>query len=311
MMILLLTNFDEVHIQKWLPHLQEHLPKERIYVYPEMPDAKEIDVALVANPPQGVLATLPNLKLIQSLWAGVDSLMRDETLPRHIPLARLVDPELTQAMIESVLTHVLTLHRQIPAYQKQQREKVWRQLEQPSASQRTVAMLGLGQLGSVCAKHLKQLGFNVIGWSSKEKRLEHIPTFYGESGFQTVLVQADIVVNLLPLTPETKGLFNKTTFQKMKAGVGFINVARGAHVVDEDLIAALDNGQVSYAILDVFTQEPLPTEHPFWNDPNITVLPHVAAITNPVTASRVVAQNVLRLRAGELLENLVDVARGY
>jgi glyoxylate/hydroxypyruvate reductase len=237
--------------------------------------------------------------------------MRDVSLPKTVPIARLVDPELTQAMIESVVTHVLTLHRQIPAYQKQQQEKVWRQLEQPNASKRTVAMLGLGQLGSICAKHLQQLGFRVIGWNLGKKKRENLETFRGSAGFQTVLAQADIVVNLLPLTPDTKGLFDGATFHKMKVGVGFINVARGGHVVDEDLLEALSNGQLSHAILDVFTTEPLPLEHPFWTHPNITVLPHVAAITNPVTASSIVAQNVLRLRAGEPLENLVDVARGY
>jgi glyoxylate/hydroxypyruvate reductase len=309
-MILLLTNFDDAQIQKWLPHLQHHLPNEKIAVYPNF-DENDIDVALVANPPQGVLATLPNLKLIQSLWAGVDTLMRDPTLPKHVPLARLVDPELTQAMIESVVTHVLMLHRQIPAYQKQQRDKVWRQLEQPGASQRTVAMLGLGQLGSVCAKHLKQLGFTVIGWSATEKKLEHIPAFHGEAAFQKVLGQADIVVNLLPLTTKTKGIFNTKTFERIKRGSGLINVARGAHVVEEHLLNALESGQLGYAVLDVFTEEPLPEEHPFWNHPNIIVLPHVAAITNPVSASKIVAQNVVRLRSGEAVENLVNVGLGY
>lgn len=309
-MVLLLTNFDDAQIQKWLPNLQKHLPNETIFVYPHF-DANEIDVALVANPPQSVLATLPNLKLIQSLWAGVDALMRDATLPKQIPLARLVDPELTRAMIESVLTHVLTLHRQLPVYQQQQQEKVWRQLEQPGAYQRIIAVLGLGQLGSVCAKHLKQIGFNVVGWSSREKVLENAQTFHGETGFQTVLAQADIVVNLLPLTPTTQGILNAKTFGMMKRGSSLVNVARGAHIVDEDLLKALDSGQLNYAILDVFTQEPLPKEHLFWSHPKITVLPHVAAITNPVTASKVVAQNVLRLRARQPLENLVDVARGY
>lgn len=309
-MILLLTNFDDAHIQKWLPHLQKYLPDEKIFVYPDF-DAKDIDVALVANPPHGVLATLPNLKLIQSLWAGVDALLRDATLPKHIPLARLVDPELTQAMIESVVTHVLTLHRQIPAYQKQQRDKVWQQLGQPNADKRTVAMLGLGQLGSVCAKHLQQLGFRVIGWNLGKKSIENMETFHGSESLQIVLSQADIVVNLLPLTADTKEILNKTTFEMMKKGSSLVNVARGAHIVEEDLLEALDAGKLSYAILDVFTQEPLAAEHPFWSHPNITVLPHVAAITNPVTASQIVAQNVLRLRAGQALENLVDVARGY
>jgi glyoxylate/hydroxypyruvate reductase len=166
-------------------------------------------------------------------------------------------------------------------------------------------------LGNICAKHLKQIGFNVVGWSYREKRLEQVQTFHGEAGLQTVLERADIVVNLLPLTPDTKSILNAKTFGLMKGGVGFVNVARGAHVVEEDLISALNSKRLSHAILDVFTQEPLPKEHPFWIHPNITVLPHVAAITNPVTASRVVAQNVLRLRAGEPLENLVDVARGY
>jgi glyoxylate/hydroxypyruvate reductase len=310
-MIVLVTNFDTVEIQKWLPHLERNLPNDPICVYPEIPNLESIDVALVANPPVGVLATMPNLKLIQSLWAGVDALLKDSSLPKNVPLARLVDPALTQAMIETVLTHTLALHRQIPAYAKQQQARVWNQLAQPSAAERTVGILGLGHLGRECATQLERIGFRVIGWSSRPTTLEGITTFDGQSGLQAVLEQAEILVNLLPLTDETRGVLNAQAFQTMPAGSSLINVARGAHVIEADLMAALDSGHLEHAILDVFTQEPLSENHAFWHHPKITVLPHVAATTNPVTASKVVAQNVQRLRANLPLENLVDRSRGY
>jgi glyoxylate/hydroxypyruvate reductase len=310
-MIALLTNFDPNEVQKWLPHLERNLPNEKIHVYPKIPNLELIDVALVANPPVGVLAIMPNLKLIQSLWAGVDSLLRDSSLPKNVPLARLVDPALTQAMIETVLAHMLALHRQIPAYAKQQQARIWNPLAQPSASERTVGILGLGHLGRECATHLERIGFRVIGWSSRPTTLEGITTFDGQSGLQSVLEQSEILVNLLPLTDETRGILNAQVFQTMLAGSSLINVARGAHVIDADLIAALDSGHLEHAILDVFTQEPLPENHAFWHHSKITVLPHVAAITNPATASTVVAGNIQRLRSGQPLENLVDRSRGY
>jgi glyoxylate/hydroxypyruvate reductase len=310
-MIVLLTNFDARQIQDWLPHLERNLPNEQIHVYPDVPNLELIDVALVANPPVGVLATMPNLKLIQSLWAGVDALLKDTGFPQNVPLARLVDPALTQAMIETVLTHTLALHRQIPAYHKQQQARVWQPLAQPSASERTVGILGLGHLGRACAVQLERIGFRVIGWSSHPSTLEGITAFDGETGLQSVLEQSEILVNLLPLTNETKGILNAKAFQTMPAGSSLINVARGAHVIDTDLIAALDSGHLEQAILDVFTPEPLPTDHAFWQHPKVTVLPHVAATTNPVTASNIVAQNVQRLRSGQALENLVDRSRGY
>jgi glyoxylate/hydroxypyruvate reductase len=310
-MIVLLTNFDASEIQEWLGHLERNLPNDPICVYPEIPNLESIDVALVANPSVGVLATMPNLKLIQSLWAGVDSLFKDSSLPKNVPLARLVDPALTQAMIETVLTHTLALHRQIPAYAKQQQARVWNQLAQPSANERAVGILGLGHLGRECARHLERIGFRVIGWSSRPSTLEGITTFDGETGLQAVLKQSEILVNLLPLTDETRGILNAQAFQTMPAGSSLINVARGAHVIESDLIAALDSGHLEHAILDVFTQEPLPEQHAFWHHPKITVLPHIAATTNPKTASNVVAQNIHRLRKNIPLENLVDRSRGY
>jgi glyoxylate/hydroxypyruvate reductase len=309
--VLLLTNFDTVNLQKWLPHLERHLPDERILIYPDVVDPDNIDVALVANPPPGRLATLPNLKLIQSLWAGVDALLRDPTLPRTVPLARLVDPALTQAMIETVLTHALMLHRQLPRYRAQQRQMLWQGLEQPSANERTVCVLGLGQLGRACANALKSVGFRVIGWSARPTTLDGVVTHYGFDQLTLALEQSDIVVNLLPLTPETHGILNAQTLSSMRRGSSLINVARGAHVVETALIDALDSGQLEHAVLDVFAREPLPAEHAFWKHPKITVLPHVAATTNPATASSIVAQNVKRLREGKTLEHLVDLQKGY
>jgi glyoxylate/hydroxypyruvate reductase A len=295
----------------WVAPLREVLPGDEIVVYPEVGDPETIEGALVAVPPPGVLRTLPSLRLIQSLWVGVESLLGDATLPTDVPLARLVDPQMAETMTETVIQHVLNAHRDYDTYRDQQAARLWRQLPQVRAQDRRVGMLGLGELGLAGAQALKRLGFDVAGWSRRPKEIEGIATFAGAAGLGPFLRRTEILVCLLPLTAETRGILNATTLAQLPRGATVINLARGGHVVDNDLLATLDSGQVGRAVLDVFHTEPLPTDHPYWGHPRVTLLPHIAAETDPRSAVRLVAENVRRLKAGLPLLNVVDRAAGY
>lgn len=296
MSILLAADFDAAEWAAWLPALQTALPGEMLTL---VADRNDIDIAIVANPPAGALQGLPQLKLVQSLWAGVDKLLRDPTVPAGVPLARMVDPAMNTAMAETALWAALALQRGFFGYAAQQRACVWRQQAQRRADETRVAVLGLGQMGQAAAARLAQQGFAVSGWSTK-----HGPA-------DAVLADADIVISLLPLTPATTGFFDRARFAQMRRGASFVNLARGAQVVEADLLAALDEGQLAHAVLDVFATEPLPAAHPFWQHPKVTVLPHVAAQTDPRSAAQVVAANIRALRSGQPLQHLVDRTRGY
>lgn len=295
----------------WLGELRKFIPTLEMRVFPEVGDPKDIDAALVWKPQPGLLASLPNLKLIVSLGAGVDHLLADATTPRHVPIARLVDPYMTEAMSEYVLTQVLRIHRQDFAYRAQQSARVWRELPQPNAAERRVGVLGLGELGSDAARKLAVLGFRVAGWSRRERRLPGIESFHGPEGLLALARRSDILVCLLPLTPDTVGILDARLFAAMPKGAAIVNAARGRHLVEADLLAALESGQLSAAVLDVFEEEPLPATHPLWSHPKVVVTPHAAAATHAPTAAAGVAENLRRLADGRPLINLVDPAVGY
>ena len=295
----------------WVGPLSAALPDDTIHVYPDVDDPGAIECAIVAVPPPGVLTGFPNLRLIQSLWVGVESLLTDTTLPTDVPLARLVDPGMTETMTETVLQHVLNAHRSYEEYREQQAARLWRQVPQVRASARRVGLLGLGELGSAAARALAGLGFDVAGWSRQPKDLAGIGSFTGPEGFLPFLARTEILVCLLPLTAATRGILDARAFAALPRGATIINLARGGHIDDDDLLAALDAGQVGRAVLDVFNIEPLPTEHPYWRHPRVVVLPHMAAETDPQTAVAQVAENLRRLKAGEPLLNVVDRTAGY
>ena len=289
---------------RWLPLLREILPREEFFL--EARD--DIDVALVASPPPGTLEKLKGAKLIQSLWMGVERLLADPALPRNVPLARLVDPGMVAAMSETVLAHVLDWHRRLYRYRAQQAEARWHRFRQYLASDHTIGILGLGELGTDAAKKLRALGFNVAGWSRRPKKVDGVECF---TDFSSVLQKSDVLVCLLPLTSQTTGILNEKAFSVVRKGAGLINLARGPHVVVPDLIAALDSGRLAHAWLDVFDKEPLPAESPLWKHPGVTITPHAAALTEPRTAVTKIAQNVERVRRGERPLNLVDFQSGY
>ena len=288
----------------WLPRLREALPQDRFFLSPEA----DIDVALVATPSRGTFESLKRLKLVQSLWMGVERLLADPAFPKGVPLARLVDPGMVAAMSETVLAHVLDWHHHHYVYREQQRAKRWHRLKQYLASDRTIGLLGLGELGSDVAAKLVALGFNVVGWARRPKTIAGVQCL---TDLEAVLEKSDVAVCLLPLTTYTRGILNYRTLRKIKLGGALINVARGGHVVAEDLLSVLDSGHLAHAYLDVFEYEPLPQDHPLWRHPAITITPHTAALTEPRTAIPKIVENVERLRRGEPPLNLVDFDAGY
>jgi glyoxylate/hydroxypyruvate reductase A len=309
MALLFRSNSDSAAF--WLAELRKHIPGLEMRVFPDLGNPREIDSALVWKPQPGLLASLPNLRMIASLGAGVDHLLQDASLPRHVPIVRLVDPYMTEAMSEYVLSQVLRLHRQDFAYRIQQQERQWCELPQPIAAERRVGVLGLGELGADAARKLAVFGFAVAGWSRTEKRLPGIESFHGPEGLKALARRSEILACLLPLTRETEGVLNAELFARMPKGAAIVNAGRGAHLIEADLLAALEDGQLSAAVLDVFAEEPLPPNHPFWDHPRIIVTPHVAAATHAPSAAAAIAENLRRLTDGRPLLNVVDLARGY
>ena len=279
--------------------------------WPYEGDPAAIDYALVWSPPRGELAGYPNLKAIFSLGAGIDHFKSDPDLPRHLPVVRMVEPALTAGMTEYVVLWVLHHHRSMLDYARQQRERRWSGLPQVLAARRRVGILGLGTLGQDAAGKLAPLGFALSGWSRRPKQVPGVESFHGAGGLTRFLARCDILVCLLPLTAETEGVLNRESFAAMPRGAAIINAARGGHLVEEDLIPALDSGQLSGATLDVFRQEPLPEDHAFWDHPRIILTPHAAASTIPETAAVAVAENIARFEAGQPLRNVVDWEQGY
>ena len=300
MKVLLCGDFDGDEGLRWQRSLAEALP-EAEWLDPAAAHAHPaaVQAAVVANPAPGSLAGLPRLRLIQSLWAGVDRLLADPTLPAGVPVARMVDPAMNAAMAETALWAVLSLHRGFFDYARHQRDGRWQVQPQLRADEVAVLVLGQGHMGRSAATRLAQQGYRVTGW-----RRDGAP-------LAPLLAAAHIVLNLLPLTPDTRGLIDAAFFAALPPQAALVNLARGAHVVDADLLAALDSGHLRHAVLDVFNTEPLPASHAYWSHPRVTLLPHVAALTDTRTAAGVAAANLRAAVAGAALMNLVDRHRGY
>jgi glyoxylate/hydroxypyruvate reductase A len=290
---------------------RQHGPEIEMRLWNEPGDKSEITHALVWDPEPGVLASMPNLKLIISPGAGVDHLFRDPDLPLHVPIARVVDANLTARMTEYIVLYVLRHHRNVPIYEARQRKGIWQSEIQPAASERTVAIMGLGNLGRDAAEKLADLGFRVTGWTRTPRQLEGVESFYGEDGLAPFLKSADILVNLLPLTPQTENIIDAKLLASLPEGAFFINAGRGSQVVDADLIAALDSGRLSGVVLDAFRKEPLPNDHPFWRHLKVTLTPHVASMSDPHRTIEQVIDNVRRTERGEEPMNRVDPEQQY
>ncbi len=275
-------------------------------------DPAEIVYAVSFRPPPGLLASLPNLKAVFSLGAGVDGFLIDPGFPKHIPLIRFVDPTLSGEMAQFAVLHVLMQHRTVSFFAAAQGEGKWRQRMLPRATADTrVGILGLGEIGTECAERLRDLGFAVSGWSRTRKTVAGVTSHAGAGELDAFLGSCDFLICVLPLTADTRHILNAKTFAKLPKGAYVINIARGGHVNEPDLIAALDSGHLSGATLDVFETEPLPESSPIWKHPKIIATPHIAAITSPLAATRSILAGIAALERGEAPTNVVDMGRGY
>jgi glyoxylate/hydroxypyruvate reductase A len=302
---------DPADAAAWSAAIRVLAPGLELRFWPDSGLAEEIDFAIVGGRAPGDLRGFANLRAIQSTWAGVNHLLTDGNLPADKPLARMVEQGLTVSMTEYVVLHVLDSAREGPRLRAAQRAREWLDLAPASPSDIPIAILGLGTLGADAGTQLAGLGFTVRGWSRSKKEIAGIESFSGQRGLQECLADAQIMVCLLPLTEDTRGILNTATFAPLAQGAVLIHAARGAHLVEADLLAVLATGQLSRAIIDVFATEPLPGDHPFWKHPQITVTPHVAAITRPGTGAADIVENYRRALAGEVLINQVDRAKGY
>jgi len=297
-------------VERWQQELENALPGLEVRIWPDIGDPAEVDYALIWAAPDDMLHELPNLRLVFSVGAGVDHLL-GETVPRQVPIVRMVDPALTEGMVEYVVYQVLRHHRGMPVYEDQQARAQWLAHDQARPGERGIGILGLGQLGSACGSALAHLGFRVAGHSRSRRRLDGIDCHAGPGEFTDFLAASEFLICLLPLTAETRGILNADLFAALPRGAVLIHAGRGAQLVESDLHTALDEGRLAHAVLDVFAEEPLPGDHAFWSDPRVTVTPHVASLTNPVTGAARVADGIRSDLAGHLPEHVVDRERGY
>ncbi|MFN0039428.1 MAG: 2-hydroxyacid dehydrogenase [Burkholderiales bacterium] len=297
--------------EPWRQILARVFPTLPFCEYSEGVDLDEVRYVLAWNPPAGVLARMPNLRAVLWLGAGVDRLLADRSLPPNLPIIRLMDAGFAQQMAEYATYAVLHFQRRMGEYAVQQQDGRWQPLPEPIARDWPVGVLGLGAIGAAVARRIAQMGFPVSGWRGREAAVEGVSVYTGEAGLRQVLARSQVLINVLPLTTQTENILNARAFSLLPRGAFLVNIARGGHVVERDLIAALDSGQLSGAMLDVFREEPLPSQHPFWRHPKIVVTPHVAAQTNPVLAQAQIVESLRLLEHGEWPKGLVNRARGY
>lgn len=295
----------------WRGLLQRALPELPCYGWDDAVDPERVHYAVVWQPPPGGLRRFPNLRAIFSIGAGVDHIFCDPELPA-VPVIRLADAELSQRMAEYVVLQTLRCLRRQADLDRQQRAGHWEPLLTPPAGEWTVGVMGLGEMGRAAARALAGIGFRVRGWARNPRELEGLTTFAGVDELPVFLAECRVLVCLLPLTAQTEGILNRSLFERLPTDAWVINAGRGEHLVEADLLNALDQELLAGAVLDVFRTEPLPAEHPFWTHPGITVTPHVASRIDPPTGCRLLAVNIRRFMAGDPLEGLrVDPGRGY
>lgn len=311
----LLFSISSWDVETWAQHFREKAPERALQLGPLPDDPASVDYVLAWQPPRGVFASMPRLKAIFSLGAGVDHLLSDPDLP-DVPIVRVVDPDLTGRMTEWVVFQVLLHHRRHLMLDAAQRRHDWVTFRQLVAGDVRVGIMGLGVLGSDAAQVLARIGFQVAGWSRSAKDIEGITCYHGEDGLKAFLARTDILVSLLPLTPETRGLLNTDLFSQLARdgildGPVLINAGRGETQSEDDILAALADGTLHAASLDVFSTEPLPADHPLWDHERVVITPHSAADSDPARLTDYVLGQIRAFEAGEPLKNVVDRTAGY
>ncbi len=294
--------------KEWVERLTQFETVEKVHVWPTEDDLSNVKALFVWKPlDAGVIERLPNLEWVSSLGAGVDHLVNDPQIPARVPITRIVDPYLTRDMTNYVIMGVMLYQRSMLSVLRNQKMKAWDRLPYQNLK---VGVMGLGVLGSHCALHLADLGFTTSGYSRSKKSLDGV-TCYSGGQRETFLKDFDVLVNLLPVTPHTESILNADLFNQMKKGAYLINVARGNHLVEDDLIHTLDQGHLSGALLDVFREEPLPEENPLWAHKNVTITPHVASVSSPESVLKLLRSNIDKLINGDSLEHIIDKVAGY
>lgn len=292
---------------EWASALAKALPGLEIRVWPEVGDPNEISLTLIWKPPTELFSMVRKIDVIFSIGAGVDHLIRCPTIPEDVPIVRMIDAQLTAGMVEYVLYHVLRIHRNMDRYIKQKREGTWGVLPYKPASEICVGVMGMGELGSAVSTSLSALGYRVQGWSRTLKLLPDVQSFVGMNELSSFLEGTNILVLLLPLTNATKGIIDLDRLMELPIGSHVVNPGRGLLIVENDLLTALRVGRIAGVALDVFPEEPLPSTHQFWKHENVFVTPHIASLTNPVTAAQSIADNIKRRQEGKVMRGVVDI----
>lgn len=295
---------------QWAAAFARQAPDVPFRVWPDIGEPEAVEYLLVWQPPERIMESFPNLKMVFSVGAGVDQL-DFSALPPDLPVVRMLEPGIAESMAEFVCMATLMLHRDMPTYLDQQRKRSWREIQVRAGADRRVGVMGLGQLGQASLARLQPFGFQLSGWNRSPRQIDGVTCFTGEAELPAFLAQADILICLLPLTEETRGILDQRLFAQLPQGAGLINVGRGGHLVEADLLAALESGQVSGAMIDVLNQEPPPPDHPFWGHPRIVMTPHVASMTRPTSGAAFVLETIERHRQGLPIDGLVERHRAY
>ena len=305
------TDFWE-DMEVWSSALQEAMPEMDVKVYPDEGDVNDIEYAVVWKHPRGILNQYPNLKAILSLGAGVDHVISDLELPEGLPIVRLVDKKLTHEMFLHSLHWVLHFHSDQYLYRIQQQRREWIQQSSVQSEDRTIGIMGLGNIGKSIGDSLVNLDFNVVGWGARPKNsLGEINYYYGQEQLADFLKQSDILINVLPLTENTKNILTKNELKLLPEGSFIINIGRGGIINESDLLSALDSGHITAAALDVFAQEPLPENNSLWTHPSVYVTPHIAGQSNPGSAAKTIAENIRLIETGEDPYPIYSLNSGY
>jgi len=301
---------DPIRGRQWQTALPDLVPNLDVRQWPDIGDSATIRYLAAWNPPEGVFAALPNLEVVFSVGAGVDHI-DFAAVPKFIPVIRMTEPGLTQGVVEYATFAVLALHRGMLRYFDLQRNADWIAAEAVPTSTRRVGVLGLGILGGAIARHLVTLSFPVSGWSRSARQIDGVTSFAGSAALPAFLAETDILVCILPLTSDTRGILGAEIFAALPQGASIVNIGRGDHLDEEALLSAMDDGHIAEAVLDVTRQEPLPPSHRFWNDPRILITPHIAGTTSVAGGATAIAENIRRYRSKMPLTGVVDRLAGY
>jgi len=307
----ILLIFENKNPNPWAKALQEKIPDTKVEIYPNVENKDAVDFVICWKPKSNILKEFPNIKVIQSVGASIDHIINSQLIDHNHIITRIVDKKLSSDMWEFLISIVLSQLKNNTIYAKQQQTKIWEQHNYASINNTTISILGLGSIGGYVAKKFAEIGFKVKGWSTSKKNILNVESFIHKEELNAFLNDSDFLINLLPLTEKTEGILNKELLKKLPKNAFLINVGRGEHLIEEDLVELLDNGKLSGALLDVFREEPLPEKHPFWLHPKIQITPHVASLTSIESATNQIIENYWLFLNKQQLLNVVTIEKGY